>query len=269
MSQSSGNQADCEDQVDGSFAGRTAIITGGGQGIGGALCDAFATAGANVVVADIDGSHARKVANELAGRGLSAHAVEVDVSGEPSVGALAVAAHDRFGSIDILVNNAAIFSTLERNPFTELSADEWMRVAAVNEVGPFLCAKHVVPVMRDREYGRIVNISSATVRSGSTGYLHYVSTKSALIGMTRALARELGPDGITVNAVLPGPVRTEVKRKWFKDESQFARAIEGQMVKRLATVEDICSAVTFLCSAESGFITAQCLAVDGGLTTCG
>jgi 3-oxoacyl-[acyl-carrier protein] reductase len=161
------------------------------------------------------------------------------------------------------VNNAALFSTLELKPITEISAGEWRRVIDVNLTGAFLCCKAVVPCMRERGYGKIVNISSGTVWTGRAGYLHYVASKAALIGLTRSLASELGPAGIRVNAITPGSTETEVDRRTISRADRLAMA--GQTaLRRVQVPADLIGALAFLASTASDFITGQTINVDGG-----
>ncbi|MCB0871679.1 MAG: SDR family NAD(P)-dependent oxidoreductase, partial [Solirubrobacterales bacterium] len=191
---------------------RVVIITGGGQGLGRAYAHAFGARGAKVVIADINAENADNVVSEVTAAGGTAMAVTTDVADEASVNAMAAAAEEAWGRIDVLVNNAAFFSTIKMKPFDEIPLDEWERMIRINLTGVFLCARAVVPAMRKRQWGRIVNKSSATVSMGRPMYLHYVTSKAGVIGLTRSMAREVGKDGITVNAVLPGATFTEVPR---------------------------------------------------------
>jgi 3-oxoacyl-[acyl-carrier protein] reductase len=240
--------------------GRVAIVTGAGQGLGRAFAHAFAARGAIPVIAEINEEKARAVAGET--RGLC---VPTDVSDPASVAAMARATLEAFGRIDVLVNNAAIFSTLEMRPFDEIPLEEWERVLRVNVTGAFLCARAVAPAMRNAGWGRIVNIGSGAVSLGRPNYLHYVASKAALVGMSNSLARELGAHGITVNAILPGATFTEVPRKTVTPEQK--RAIVGmQCIPRPEVPEDLVGAVVFLASPAAGFVTGQALTVDGGAT---
>ena len=243
--------------------GRTAVITGGGQGIGRAYALAFAQAGARVVVADLNGANAEAVVSEIADSGGSAIAVQTDVGDPASVEAMAGAARKTFGGADILVNNAAIFTALGRCGFEEIPLEEWDRVMRVNVTGGMLCAAAVLPDMRAGKWGRIINISSSTVPMGLPRFMHYVTSKSAVIGMTRVMARELGPDGITANAIMPGLIETEVENVGRTDAIR-ARMIEVQCLKELGRPGDLTALAVFLASDASGYITGQTIAADGG-----
>jgi len=240
--------------------GRVAIITGAGQGLGRAFAHGFAAQGAVPVIAEINEDKGRAVAAETGGL-----YVRTDVSDPASVDAMARAVLDAYARIDVLVNNAAIFSTLEMRPFEEISLDEWERVLRVNLTGPFLCARAVAPAMRKAGWGRIINIASAAVSLGRPNYLHYIASKAGLAGMTNSLARELGRHGITVNAILPGATFTEIPRKTVTPEQK--KAIVGmQCIPRPEVPEDLVGVVLFLASPASGFVTGQALTVDGGAT---
>lgn len=247
------------------LTGRVIIVTGGGQGIGREYAKQFAAAGANPVIAELNGERAAGVASEIEAAGGRALAVETDVGASDSVDALVAKAIHEFGRIDGLVNNAAIFTTLKKKPIDEISLEEWNRVMHVNVTGCFLTQKAVLPHMRAAGWGRIINISSAAVPTGTTHYLHYVTSKSALIGMTNALAREVGATGITVNAVIPGGTFTEIPRETITEEGK-KRLLASQCIPRAGEPMDLVGLVLFLCSEASGFITGQTIACDGGLT---
>jgi 3-oxoacyl-[acyl-carrier protein] reductase len=241
-----------------SLDGRVAIVTGAAQGLGRAFAARLSADGARVVVADRNGPKAAVVAEEVGG-----HAVQVDVADQASVAAMADQVVGWFGRVDILVNNASLFSTLRMRPFDEIPVDEWDEVMAVNVRGTFLCTRAVVPAMRAAGYGKVVNISSATVWIGRPDYLHYVTSKAAVIGMTRALATELGPYNITVNAVTPGATQTEIPRATLTPE-QAERIVAGQAIKRREVPADLVGVVSFLSSSDSDFMTGQTLNIDGG-----
>jgi NAD(P)-dependent dehydrogenase (short-subunit alcohol dehydrogenase family) len=238
-------------------------VTGGAQGIGKTIAGRFASSGAAVAILDRDREKAVDAADRLCESGALAIAVHVDVSDEVSVHQAFQAVERELGGVDVLVNNAAIFSTLSRQPFDQIGLVEWRRVMAVNVDGAFLCARAVAPGMKAAGWGRVINISSNTVGLGRTGFLHYVSSKAAIIGFTNALARELGEHGVTVNAIMPSLTRTEVE---FKDVSPavFDALVAHQCVKRTGLPEDIAEAALFLASHGANFITGQTIAVDGG-----
>ena len=240
--------------------GRVCIVTGAGQGIGRVFARALAEAGATVVVADRNEAKARAVAEEVGGM-----AATVDVGDPASVGAMAAAVEAAYERIDVLVNNAAIFSTITMRPFEQIPLDEWDEVLRVNLTGPFLCARAVLPGMRRGGWGRIVNIGSGAVTLGRPGYLHYIATKSALVGMGRSMARELGPDGITVNTIMPGATFTEVERKTVTPEF-VERIVAQQCVHRPQRADDLVGTLLWLCGEGSAFVTGQAIAVDGGAT---
>ena len=245
--------------IDG-LQGRVAIVTGGGQGIGRAAAHAFAACGALPVIADIDEAKASAVAAEI---GPAALALPTDVADPASTEALAEAVLRERGRIDILFNNAAIFSTLKMRPFWDIPLDEWRRVLDVNITGTMLATKSVVPAMREAGWGRVINVSSAAVNRGRDRYLHYIASKSAVIGMTRSMARELGDFGIAVNCILPGATMTEIPRETTSAEG-FKAFAEGQCFKRTESPDDLIGCILFLASPQTGFLTGQSLTVDGG-----
>lgn len=243
------------------FDGKVVIVTGAAGGLGRAFAEGFAAAGARLVVADIDQAGVEETASLLAASGAEAHAVRVDVTDQASTDALAQAAIDAFGSIDILINNAAIYATLTRTPFTEIDPAEWDRVMAVNVKGTWLCSSSVLPHMT-QPGGRIVNIASATVFSGSPLWMHYVASKSAVIGMSRVMAREVGTQGITVNVIAPGFTLTEASLSLIDDAETYG--VDRGAIKRASQPEDIVGTAMFLASESAGFMTGQTLVVDGG-----
>jgi NAD(P)-dependent dehydrogenase (short-subunit alcohol dehydrogenase family) len=244
------------------LSGKVAVITGGATGIGFAYARRFLAEGARVVIADVADPVAAAEKLDAGGRALG---VDTDVSAAASVGAMVAAAVDRFGRVDVLVNNAAVFATLKPRRFEEIPDAEWDRVMAVNVKGLWNCARAVVPVMRAQGGGRIVNVASAIVAKGTALLLHYVTSKGAVVAMTRALARELGPDGITVNAVAPGLILSEgVQANPDITGFQSAAVMQARSLKREAFPEDVEGTVVFLASDDSAFMSGQTLIVDGG-----
>jgi NAD(P)-dependent dehydrogenase (short-subunit alcohol dehydrogenase family) len=245
---------------------RVVIITGAGQGIGRVFAKAFALAGAKVVIAERNEKTAAAVATEILKADGQALAITTDVADEASIKEMTELVEDEFGRIDVLINNAGIFSTLQMRPFDQIPLDEWEQVLKVNLTGPFLCARAVLPAMRRAKWGRIINIASGAVRLGRPNYLHYIATKSALMGMSLSMARELGPDGITVNAILPGATFTEIERKTVTPQ-QKERIVAMQCIPRPETPQDLVGAALFLASEASAFVTGQSINLDGGVTS--
>jgi len=248
-----------------SLKDRVVIITGAGQGIGRTFAKAFAQAGARVVVAELNEKKAASVSEEVMKAGGEAFAVTTDVADEDSIKEMVQIVEDEYGRIDVLINNAGIFSTLEMRPFDQIPLDEWEQVLRVNLTGPFLCARAVLPAMRRAKWGRIINIASGAVRLGRPNYLHYVASKAALAGMSLSMAREVGADGITVNAILPGATFTEIERKTVTPE-QKERIVAMQCIPRPEVPEDLVGAALFLASEASAFVTGQSINLDGGVT---
>jgi NAD(P)-dependent dehydrogenase (short-subunit alcohol dehydrogenase family) len=248
------------------LAGRSAIVTGGARGIGRHYAAALAAEGAQVMIADIaDGS---AVAEELAakhGRNGTTSMV-CDVSDEAQVKALVDRTVERFGKIDILVNNAALYSQLEEGDFTEIDTALWDKVMGINVRGPFLLAKHVVPHMRAKGYGKIINIGSGSVFRGLPQMLHYTTSKGAIVAFTRSLSRAVGTSGICVNTLAPGFTLSEtvVENNPTHVKSSRDNAIARRAIKRDGYPQDILGTLVFLCSADSDFVTGQVIAVDGG-----
>jgi NAD(P)-dependent dehydrogenase (short-subunit alcohol dehydrogenase family) len=238
--------------------GQVAIVTGAAQGIGRKIAEGLAGEGARVVVADV------QAADDVAGS-LGGLAVAVDVSDQQACERMARAANDAYGRIDVLVNNAGIWSSLVPTPFDQLSVDEWKRVFDVNVLGMYLATRAVTPYMRQAKRGRIINLSSGTPYKGVPMFLHYVASKGAVIAMTRGLAKELGGDNILVNTIAPGFTMSDgvmanpTQLEQLQDVSAKARVLVRDQYP-----EDIVGAVLFFSSDESSFITGQSLVVDGG-----
>jgi NAD(P)-dependent dehydrogenase (short-subunit alcohol dehydrogenase family) len=239
--------------------GKVALVTGGSQGIGHAIAKGLAGEGARVVIADLQRAE-EAAADFPGGVGITA-----DVASEEDVGRLAAEAADRCGAVDVVVNNAGLYASLAMRPFTEIPLDEWRRVMDVNVASMFLVSKAFVPGMRERGGGAIVNISSGTPFRGVPFLLHYVTSKGAIVALTRALAKELGAAGIRVNCVAPGftmsagvEAHPEVVEK-LRDVSIAARTIQRDQVP-----EDVVGAVVFLASPEASFVTGQTMVIDGG-----
>ena len=246
-----------------SLEGRVVIVTGGGQGIGRGYAHYFAAQGAIPVIAEIDGGNARRVADEVEREHGPALALETDVGDAASVEAMASKTLDAFGRIDVLINNAAVFSRITMAPFWELPVEEWKAAMHVNVTGSMLCARAVVPAMMEAGWGRIVNVSSGTHVKGRPNYLHYITSKSAMVGMSRSMARELGSYGITVNTFWPGVMQTEVERPSVP-RHMFKTMTQAQALQRQGTIHDLAKAMLFICSDEAGYISGQNFVVDGG-----
>jgi 3-oxoacyl-[acyl-carrier protein] reductase len=245
--------------------GKVVIVTGGGHGIGKAYCKGIVREGGKVIVADIDGAAADAVAEELTGQGGDALAVQADVAKLASCQEMTKAALHRYGQIDGLINNAAIFATIpiSRVGFQEISEEEWNRVMDVNVKGVWLCCRAVAPAMQERKQGAIVNISSSTVLGGSGSRIHYVASKAAVMGFTRVLARELGPDNIRVNTIAPGSTLSEDNPSEAVLQMRSA-ASRGRALHRVERPDDLVGTALYLLSDLSGFVTGQMIVVGGG-----
>jgi 3-oxoacyl-[acyl-carrier protein] reductase len=246
----------------GMLDGAVSIVTGGARGIGRAYSMALAREGSSVVVADL--KEPDETVRALEELGAEALGVETDVSDRASTEAMAAAAIERFGRIDVLVNNAAFYLSVTKSPFEDITVDEWDRCFAVNVRGPWLCARAVAPTMRAQGSGRIINIASMTVEDGTPEFLHYVTSKSAVIGMTRAMARELGRDGIAVNTVTPDYIPHD--KDYAAQQWEGLNAwIEGdRCFPREQVPEDMVGTILYLAGPLSGFVTGQNIRVNGG-----
>jgi len=241
--------------------GRIAFVTGAGGGLGEGICTSLAAAGAVVACADIELERAEAIAHGVAEQGGRSLALQADVSDSAAVSSAVERTIAELGGVDILVNNAAIYP---RRAWTEITEEEWERVLAVNLKAYFLCARACHASMKERGHGRIVNVSSITFLVGFEMLLDYVSSKGGVVGFTRALAHEVGPEGITVNAIAPGAFPTDAEKIHPDPEGYNQWVLDQQCLKRRGAPDDIGSLVVFLSSDASSFITGQTVAIDGG-----
>ena len=238
---------------------RVAIVTGGAQGLGRAFALKLAGEGAAVVLADIkDAGPVQKEIESIGGRALS---IITDVADEKSTQKMAAQSLNQFGRVDILINNAAIYDGLVRKPFTDIDLDEWDRVMSVNVKGALLTIRAVFPYMKEHRYGKIVNLASEVFLTGSHGFAHYVASKGGIVGLTRALAVELGPHNICINCIAPGFTDTEASRA-LADVQKYD--VSKTPLQRLGKPDDLLGPALFLVSSDSDFITGQLVLVDGG-----
>jgi NAD(P)-dependent dehydrogenase (short-subunit alcohol dehydrogenase family) len=239
---------------------KVAVVTGGASGLGQAYARSLAQDGMDIVIADIN--PAAETEQLVRSAGTQAVSYRCDVSEEQEVNQLAQAVQERFGHCDILINNAGVSTNV---PFDDLDFKEWRRVLSINLDSMFLMCKAFVPGMKQQRYGRIVNVTSNTFGLVIEGFAHYIASKGGVIGFTRALASDLGPFGITVNALAPGLTSTPLSRAVFEGSSLFDDTVKQQAIKRFETPEDLAGVVSFLASDAAVFITGQTLVVDGGL----
>lgn len=240
---------------------RTVLITGGAGGLGRAFAQGFADRGYRVAVADIDAAGAEETARLLRESGAETMSLAVDVTSVESTDAMAAAvAEFGGGHIDVLVNNAAIYAGVTRSPFEEIDPGEWDRVMAVNLKGPWMCARACSPYLA--EGGSVVNLSSATILSGSAHWMHYVASKGGVVALTRVMAKELGARSITVNAIAPGFTLTEASYGLMEQAETYG--VDRGAIKRASQPDDIVGAALFLAGPDSKYITGQTLVVDGG-----
>lgn len=238
------------------------IVTGGANGIGRTYCLSLAEAGYRVAVADI--ADPTEVADEIGERGGEAMPVRVDVAAAESTTRMADAVAERWGRIDALINNAAYFTTIHKARFDELGVDDWDRAYQVNVRGTWLCCRAVFPYMRARGYGKIVNTSSMVVPTAVPYFLHYVASKSAIVGLTRALAREVGPYGIAVNTISPCYVPHDPTYVARQDDELGRQIVRERIFQREMTREDLVGTMLYLVGHGSDFVTGQNLYVNGG-----
>lgn len=243
--------------------GKVAIVTGGAMGIGYAICETLAARGAAIVIADLSGSQA--AAEKLQQAGYRAVGVKADVSSEQDTESMVAAAVEAFGQVDILVNNAAIYSSLQLKPFEQLTVADWKKMLDVNVIGQFLCSRAVLPAFRKQGGGRIINISSGVAFKGNPGMLHYVASKGAIVSMTRTLATELGEHNVLVNSVAPGFTLSDgVHNNPELANTVSGFSVRGRALKRDMVPADVVGAVAFFAGPDASFITGQTMVVDGG-----
>jgi NAD(P)-dependent dehydrogenase (short-subunit alcohol dehydrogenase family) len=245
----------------GRLNGRAIIITGAAQGIGATYAHALAAEGALLTLCDLQAPD--ETADAIRATGAKVVSIAADVTSPVAVAAMVQATVDAYGTVHGLVNNAAMFGSLKLQSFMEIESAEWDKVMAVNTRGPFECVKAVVPVMRKQKYGKIVNIASGTLFKGTPLLMHYVSSKGAVVAMTRVMARELGPDNILVNCIAPGLTLSPAVQATYSHADIEANKA-SRALKREEEPEDLSGALVFFCSGESDFITGQTLLVDGG-----
>jgi len=246
--------------VAGKLDGKIAIVTGGARGIGGQIATAFAAEGADVVIADVlDADTAAPVLSSIAGSGRRHLLVRTDVADEQQVRAMVEAALAEFGRIDILVNDAGIFS---QHNFADLDVAEWDRVISVNLRGVFLCTRFVLPGMLERKSGKIINIASQLGQIGGIEMVHYSASKAGVIGLTKALAREVSAQGIHVNAIAPGPILTDMMAE--ETEEWAARKLAELPMERFGEAHEVAPTAVFLASDDSSYYVGQTLCPNGG-----
>lgn len=241
------------------LAGKRVVVTGAAGGLGRSFAQAFAGAGAEVLVADI--ADCAETVEIIAGEGGKAHSSTLDVTSTESCTALAGTAEAAMGGVDALINNAAMYGNLERKPFEEIDEDVWDKVMAVNIKGVWQMSRALAPLLRQSK-GAIVNIASATVFSGSPLWMHYVTSKGAVIAMSRVMAKELGPDGVRVNVIAPGFTLTEASLGQIENAATYGA--DRAALKRNAQADDITGGALYLASPMSSFTTGQTLVIDGG-----
>jgi NAD(P)-dependent dehydrogenase (short-subunit alcohol dehydrogenase family) len=253
--------------MSGRLENKVGLITGAGRGIGRAIAHKFAAEGAAVVIAEIDPETARAAAQELVANGFRALAIPTDITQESQVEAAVQGAIEHFGGLDILVNNAGKNFYYDATRMTEA---EWDAAMNIDLKGAWLCCKYAIPAMMQRGGGSIVNIASVHARVTYKGYFPYGAAKAAVVGMTRSLALDHGPNNIRVNAICPGWVRTDLVQSWFDMQSDpqaaESKILSVQPLGRIGTPEEIANLVAFIASDEASYISGAELVIDGGLT---
>jgi 3-oxoacyl-[acyl-carrier protein] reductase len=245
------------------FKDKVTIITGAGQGIGRVFAHKFAEEGAKVVIAEYNEATGKTVVDEITSKGNEAWFVKTDVADEKDTQAMAKGVVDKYGNIDVLINNAAIFATLGFKPFDKIPIEEWDRVMAVNLRGLWLCCKAVVPYMKAQKKGKIINTSSSAWDTGRPFYLHYITSKAGVVGFTRGLAKEVGEWNINVNCVSYAGIITEVERESVPPDAQ-KMVLSQQCIKRLQVPEELVGTVMFLASEDSDYLSGQTIHPNGG-----
>jgi NAD(P)-dependent dehydrogenase (short-subunit alcohol dehydrogenase family) len=238
--------------------GKRVIVTGAAIGLGRAFAHAFAKAGAKVLAVDVNEEGVQETASLMDGISTA----RCDITSSQSCEALAALAFEKWGGLDVLINNAALYGTLQRKPFAEIDEDVWDRVMAVNVKGVWQASRHLAPLMKTASGGSIINIASATVFSGSPQWMHYVASKGAVIAMSRTMAKELGDDKIRVNVLAPGFTMTEASLGHMENARVYG--VDRGALKRPAEVEDIVGGALFLASPLSSYMTGQTMIIDGG-----
>ncbi len=250
---------------EGKLEGKIAVVTGGARGLGRVIAETIAALGADLVSIDLDASNETVAVIKASGGRASSYIA--DLTDEQQVNDVFDEIIRQYKGIDILVNNAGFYS-VERRPFWEIDSGEWEKVMMVNVRSVFLCSRAVSKPMRDQEWGRIINISSSVITFGMPNLMHYVAAKSAVAGMTRSMARELGSYGISVNVVAPGLVPTDSAMQAVGQE-MLENAVQSQAIQQPLDPRDIAGAVAFLCSREAGMVSGQTILVNGGATFSG